>query len=100
MPQMPGIQADWRALPFKDDSFACVFADPPWGMNMMADCGEFCRHALYLAPVLYVMSPWMWVHRMARRDKIWIREFPGINVPILLIRYERVNTSQMSLFGA
>ena len=30
LPLAPGVVADWTALPFMDDLFAAVFADPPW----------------------------------------------------------------------
>jgi hypothetical protein len=98
VPHSPGVQADWLNLPFRDDSFAAVFADPPWGLANMKDCGEFCQEGLRVARVLYVMSPWLWVNRMARRSKIWAREFPGINVPILIVRYERDDGGNLELF--
>lgn len=96
-PARPGVIADWTILPFKSDSFSAVFADPPWNLGQMAACGEFCKEALRIAPVAYVMSPWLWVNRAARRSKIWVREFPGINVPILIVRYERLNKDQIVL---
>ncbi len=89
MPHAPGVKADWLNLPFRDDSFAAVFGDPPWGLGYMKDCGDFCKEALRVANVAYVMSPWLWVNRAARRTQIWVREFPGINNPILIVRYER-----------
>jgi hypothetical protein len=98
IPKAPGIVADWTQLPFADDSFAAVFADPPWHLGYMQQCANFCKDALQIAPVVYVMSPWLWVERRAER-KIWVREFPGINQPILLVRYERKNRNQMSLFS-
>jgi hypothetical protein len=87
-PHAPAVKADWLALPFKDDSFGAVFADPPWGIGYMADSAKFCEEALRIARVIYVMSPWLWVAKGIRR-KVWIREFPGINNPILIARYER-----------
>ena len=88
-PYAPGVRADWLSLPFSDDSFAAVFADPPWGLEHMKGCGDFCHEALRVANVAYIMSPWLWVNGMARRTKIWVREFPGINNPVLIVRYER-----------
>jgi len=99
-PVPPGVVADWNALPFADDSFGAVFADPPWNLAYMAQCGEFCKQAMRIAPVAYVMSPWLWVNRQAKRSKIWVREFPGINNPILIVRYERTNKDQLSLFAS
>lgn len=97
-PPCPGVVADWTSLPFADDSFAGVFADPPWNMAQMAACAEFCHEALRVAPVAYVMSPWLWVNEKAKRTHIWVREFPGVNVPILIVRYERKDKNQLRLF--
>jgi hypothetical protein len=96
-PHSPCVRADWLALPFKNDSFAAVFADPPWGLAYMKDCANFCKEALRVANVAYVMSPWLWCSIEAKRSKIWIREFPGVNHPILIVRYERYGR-QISLF--
>jgi hypothetical protein len=85
----PAVRADWTMLPFKDDSFAALFADPPWAGNNMKACGDFCKEAIRVANVFYLMSPWLWCSRVARRTKIWVREFSGINQPILIVRYER-----------
>ena len=85
----PAVKADWLSLPFPDDCFGAVFADPPWNINYMKDCADFCHEALRVANVAYIMSPWLWVNGMARRTAIWVREFPGINNPILIVRYER-----------
>lgn len=89
LPKPPSVVADWLALPFADDSFRAVFADPPWFAHYMKPCADFCKEALRIAPIAYVMSPWLWVNRKAKRTNIWVREFPGINVPILIVRYER-----------
>lgn len=98
IPQLPGVVADWIALPFADDAFEAVFADPPWNIGYMQQCALFCQDALRVAPVVYVMSPWLWVEARADR-KLWVREFPGITQPILLARYERKNRNQLSLFS-
>ena len=90
-PIPPGVRADWTCLPFADDSFEAVFADPPWSIGYMKDCADFCKEALRIAPVFYLMAPWLWVNRDAERNKIWVRELPGVNVPVLLVRYCRLN---------
>lgn len=89
MPQAPGVMADWIALPFAANSFAAVFADPPWNLGQMKNCANFCEDAIRIAPIIYLMSPWLWVRRGVERTKIWVREMPGINVPILIVRYQR-----------
>ncbi len=86
-PIPPGVIADWASLPFADNSFGAVFADPPWNLAYMKPCADFCKEALRVAPVAYVMSPWMWCNREAKRGPIWVRDFPGINQPILIVRY-------------
>ena len=88
-PRPPGVIADWTSLPFADDSFGAVFADPPWNLAYMKPCADFCKEALRIAPVAYVMSPWLWVNKIAERSQIWVREFPGVNAPILIVRYAR-----------
>jgi hypothetical protein len=92
-----GVMADWIALPFKSDSFAAVFADPPWNKLYMKPMSFFCKEALRVAPIAYVMSPWLWVGHHARRSAIWVREFPGVNIPILIVKYERSNKKQCLL---
>lgn len=88
-PMAPGVIADWTALPFAPNSFGAIFADPPWNLSYMKACAEFCKEAMRIAPVFYVMSPWLWINSGALREKIWIREFPGINNPILIVKYAR-----------
>lgn len=97
MPRAPGVVADWTALPFCDDSFSAVFADPPWDLGQMKTCADFCKEALRVAPVAYLMAPWLWVNKTARRSKVWVRDLPGVNVPVLIVRYERKNKDQMRL---
>lgn len=96
-PRAPGVIGDWTMLPFKADCFGAVFADPPWSIGFMKPCADFCKEALRVAPVAYVMSPWLWVNETAKRTNIWVREFPGVNVPILIVRYERKNKDQIGL---
>lgn len=96
-PLPPAVVADWLSLPFSDDSFAAVFADPPWFSHYMKQSADFCKEALRIAPVIYVMSPWLWCSELTKRTHIWVREFPGVNQPILLVRYEKINKT-MSLF--
>ena len=91
-PVRPGVIADWTSLPFAPNSFGAVFADPPWNLAYMQDCAKFCKEAMRIAPVFYVMSPWLWVNSGSKREQIWVREFPGINNPILIVKYARTGT--------
>ena len=88
-PIAPGVMADWLNLPFQENSFGAVFADPPWNTSYMKPSADFCKEALRIAPIAYVMSPWLWVNRHFPRLKIWVRDFPGVNNPILIVKYGR-----------
>ena len=83
------VAGDWTELPFDADSYAAVFADPPWDSGHKVEVGRFMREALRVAPVVYLMAPWLYCSARARIDRVWYREFPGIHTPILLVRYER-----------
>lgn len=83
------VQGDWTRLPFADDSFAAVFADPPWNAGYKTQVAQFVREALRVAPVAYLMAPWIYGSKRARLTSVWVRHFPGVHVPVLLTRYER-----------
>ena len=83
------VRTDMVALPFADNSFGCVFCDPPWDASMKRKIASFCAEALRVAPVLYLMSPWHWGSSKRRIEKIWLREYPGITNAILIIKYVR-----------
>ncbi len=82
------VKGDWLALPFAADSFRAVFADPPWDGSYKADVAAFMREALRVAPVAYLMAPWLYGAAWAHLKGVWVRQMPGVNVPILLSRYE------------
>jgi hypothetical protein len=84
------VQGDWTELPFEDNSFGAVFSDPPWDATMKKSCADFCKEAMRVAPVLYLMTPWIWGTSKANLSKCWVRQQPGINNAIVLSRYERV----------
>ena len=83
------IKADWKKIPVADNSFAAVFADPPWNAGYKKDVAEFVMEALRIAPVAYLMAPWMYGSAKANLSRVWVRQFPGVNVPILITRYTR-----------
>jgi hypothetical protein len=83
------VKADMTALPFKDDAFAAVFADPPWDASIKKKCADFCKEALRVAPVLYLMSPWIWGTSAAELELCWVRQHPGINNAIVVSKYRR-----------
>lgn len=83
------VQADWTDLPFADDSFAAVFADPPWNSGYKAAVAAFVHEAMRVAPVVYLMAPWIYGGSAAPLDRVWVRQFPGVHAPIILARHER-----------
>ena len=89
------VQGSWDELPFERDSFGAVFADPPWDSGHKSEVAAYVREALRVAPVAYLMAPWLYCSAWAPISKLWWREFPGVHTPILLSRYER--SRQLSL---
>jgi hypothetical protein len=83
------VQGSWDALPFERDSFAAVFADPPWDSGHKVEVAAYMREALRVAPVAYLMAPWLYGAAWAELTRVWYRQFPGVHTPILLSRYER-----------
>lgn len=83
------VRGDWLNLPFAADSFGAVFSDPPWNSGYKRDTALFVQEALRVAPVVYVMAPFLYVSRKARITQTWVRHLPGIHNPVLFVRYER-----------
>ncbi len=85
----PDVRADARALPFRDDSFASVFMDPPWSETFKAEVAAVLREAVRVAPVAYVLAPWVWGTSIAHVEEAWVRWQLGVHRALLLIRYVR-----------
>lgn len=83
------VRASWTSLPFQDDSFEAVFADPPWNAGYKQDVRDFMREALRIAPVAYLMAPWTYGASWAQLTRVWVRQMPGVNNTVSLTRYER-----------
>ena len=83
------VRGTWTRLPFARDSFGAVFADPPWDASYKKDVAAFVREALRVAPVAYLMAPWIYGGRRARLTASWVRQLPGVNAAVTLTRYER-----------
>lgn len=83
------VKGDWKKLPFANNSFGAVFSDPPWNAGYKKDVSEFVQEALRVAPVAYLMAPWIYGSAKAKLTKCWVRQFPGIHNAIILSRYER-----------
>ena len=83
------VKGDVRHLPFRNDSFAAVFADVPWKNDWMRNVSSAIREMLRVAPVAYMMSPWTYGGRGVRMDRIWVCWKPGVTQALLLVRYVR-----------
>ena len=83
------VKADWLALPFGGDSFGAVFADPPWNGGYKKAVAQFMREALRVAPVAYLMAPWIYGAAWVQLTHCWVRQMPGVNQAITLTRYAR-----------
>jgi hypothetical protein len=83
------LKADWRQLPFPPNSYGAVFAYPPWDATYKRSCATFIRKALKIAPVVYLMAPWVYGAADVRLTRCWVRQHPGVNTAILICRYER-----------
>lgn len=91
------VQGDWTTLPFPNSSFGAVFADPPWNSGYKEEVSLFVNEALRVAPIAYLMAPWVYGSAKAVLARIWVRQFPGVNTPIILARYERPLMNQFWL---
>lgn len=83
------VKGDWKSLPFTDNSFGAVFADPPWDAEYKKDVAQFIREAMRVAPVCYLMAPWIYGGKLFPLTQCWIRQLPGVNRTISLSRYRR-----------
>lgn len=90
-------KADMIALPFKNDAFGAVFCDPPWNDAYVKMTAQFCGEAIRAAPVLYLMSPWIWGTTRANLTHVWYRVTPGFNRAILICRYQRNHVTEGGL---
>lgn len=80
---------DW--LPFDDDSFEAAFADFPWVESWRWNHKKAIREMLRVAPVAYVISPFLYGWKGCKPTNIMVSWRPGINHPILFVRYERTD---------
>jgi len=80
---------DMTELPFDNDSFGCVFCDPPWNNGMKKEVAVGMKEFIRVAPVVYLMSPLVWGSSRATLEKAWVRWFPGVNQAVLITKYRR-----------
>ena len=82
-----------KELPFKDDSFAAAFADFPWITAWKWDAARAVKQMLRVAPIVYTICPWVYGAKTCYPESIKVSWRPGINAPILFIKYIRRGSS-------
>src|SRR3990167_6910866 len=87
--ELADVRADWTSLPIASNSYEAVFADPPWNSGYKTAVSRFVKEALRVAPVAYLMAPWIYGGKTAHLTNVCVRHFPGVNTAILITRYER-----------
>ena len=86
----PDIVADvLEGIPFDDNEFAAAFADFPWVESWRWNHKEAIREMLRVAPIAYVISPFLYGWKGAKIEQIYVSHRPGINHPILFTKYVR-----------
>ena len=78
-----------EGLPFKNDEFDACFMDFPWVGHWMQNTSIAIKEMLRVAPVAYVMSPWLYGASWCKPTDIKVSWRPGVNKPILFVRYVR-----------
>ena len=86
----PDVVADViEGLPFDDDSFAAAFADFPWVESWKWNLKPAIREMLRVSPIAYVICPWLYGWKGCIPESIHVSWRPGINHPILFVKYVR-----------
>lgn len=86
----PDVVADLlKGLPFENDSFSATFADFPWVASWRWNHKKAIREMLRIAPVAYVISPYLYGWKGCKPVEIHVSWRPGINHPILFTKYVR-----------
>ncbi len=83
------INADVRDLPFEDDAFAAAFMDPPWGAEWKSKVAAAMKELLRVAPVVYVLSSWVYGSSSCRLTDVKVAWQPGVKPALVFCRYER-----------
>ena len=74
---------------FDDDSFSAAFADFPWVATWRFKSAAAIKEMLRVAPVVYTISPWLYGAKTCYPEVIHVSWRPGINHPILFVKYVR-----------
>ncbi len=85
----PMILGDVRGLPFKDNSFAATYMDCPWTASWKKNVSDAMKELLRVAPIVYVLSPWIYGSHICNIDEIYVAWQPGVNQTLTFVRYGR-----------
>ncbi len=83
------VRADVRQLPFRDNSFAAAFADPPWTAAWKSHVASMMKELLRVSEVVYTVSPWTYGSSGCYLDWVRVAWQPGVNPGLLFCRYEK-----------
>ena len=90
----PDFVCDAReGLPFKDDEFVAAFADLPWIEKFRWDSTKVIKNMLRVSPIVYIICPWLYGAKTCYPESINVSWRPGINHPILFVKYIRRGSS-------
>ena len=78
-----------KRLPFFDNEFAAAFADFPWITAWRWKAAAAIKEMLRVAPIVYIISPWLYGAKTCYPESINVSWRPGINHPILFVKYIR-----------
>ncbi len=78
-----------KRLPFENNSFPAAFADTPWISKWKWSFAKAIRELLRVAPIVYTINPWLYGGRICTPEMIMVSWRPGINNPILFVKYVR-----------
>ena len=82
-----------KELPFHNGKFAAAFADLPWIEAWRWLAARAIKQMLRVAPIVYIICPWLYGARTCYPESINISWRPGINHPILFVKYIRSSKS-------
>jgi hypothetical protein len=91
----PDIVADiTKTTDIYPNTYAACFADVPWVESWRMNLAAAIKEMLRIAPVAYVISPWILGAAYAQVTEVKVSQRPGVNHPILFVRYERPKSTQ------
>ena len=92
----PDVNPDYvcdvtKPLPFNDEQFKAGVMDVPWVNKWKWNLGKAIKEMLRVCEVVYVICPWVYGWRGCRPEMIHVSRRPGINAPIMFIKYVKTD---------